>query len=90
MSGFYEDLSELIDKSYSSLTARETQKEKEESFKFIPLLDKIKAKFNEEMRSHQEERNRELSDIKYQIKSAVSDITENASKRMKESFSRCR
>ncbi len=54
------------------------------------LLEKIKEKFELEMRRHQEERNRELSDIKYQIKGAVAEITEDVHKKIKEAFGRSR
>lgn len=90
MSDFYEDLSELIDTTYTSLTVLPVEEEKEDSFKFIPLLEKIKEKESREMRKYQEERNHELADIKYQIKGAVSEITDHVAGKIKETYTKAR
>ena len=79
-----------MDSSYTSLTVRAIEPEKEEPFKFVPLMEKVKSKYSEEMKLQQEERNRELADLKYQIKSAVSEITDHVTRKIKETYSKAR
>ena len=58
MSNFYEELSELIDGTYTSLTVRDVEPDREEPFKFVLLLDRVRGKYQEELKKQQEERNR--------------------------------
>ena len=56
----------------------------------MSLVEKVRAKFSDEMRPLEIERNREISNLKHIMKSAINEISESTSKKLREMFGKAR
>jgi uncharacterized protein YicC (UPF0701 family) len=74
---FYEDLAEVVDKDCEPLLNVPPVPEKEETFKFTALIDRVMAKFEESLKPLEEERGREFSNLKPLIRSSIAEISES-------------